>query len=79
MPSQNYTNSYDIYMRGEEICSGAQRIHDPDLLLRSVHSKGIGLQWPAFLPDAIADPAPLKAYIDSFKFGAQCTSHSAPA
>ena len=25
----NYTNSYDFFMRGEEITSGAQRIHDP--------------------------------------------------
>jgi aspartyl-tRNA synthetase len=28
----NYTNSYDFFMRGEEITSGAQRIHDPDFL-----------------------------------------------
>ena len=27
-----YSNSYDMFMRGEEILSGAQRIHDPDLL-----------------------------------------------
>merc|ERR1712086_956520 len=29
---QNYTNSYDFFMRGEEITSGAQRIHDPEML-----------------------------------------------
>jgi len=28
----NYTNSYDFFMRGEEITSGAQRIHDPEFL-----------------------------------------------
>lgn len=28
----NFTNSYDVFMRGEEIMSGAQRIHDPELL-----------------------------------------------
>jgi len=28
----NYTNSYDVFMRGEEIMSGAQRVHDPELL-----------------------------------------------
>lgn len=28
----NYTNSYDFFMRGEEIVSGAQRIHDPEML-----------------------------------------------
>ena len=27
-----YSNSYDFFMRGEEILSGAQRIHDPKLL-----------------------------------------------
>lgn len=30
----NYTNSYDFFMRGEEITSGAQRIHDPELLAK---------------------------------------------
>ena len=30
----NYTNSYDFFMRGEEITSGAQRIHDPELLTK---------------------------------------------
>lgn len=29
----NYTNSYDFFMRGEEITSGAQRIHDPEMLV----------------------------------------------
>ncbi len=24
----NYTNSYDVFLRGEEITSGAQRIHE---------------------------------------------------
>jgi aspartyl-tRNA synthetase len=28
----NYTNSYDFFMRGEEITSGAQRIHEPEFL-----------------------------------------------
>lgn len=27
-----YTNSYDFFMRGEEITSGAQRIHEPKML-----------------------------------------------
>lgn len=27
-----YSNSYDVFIRGEEIISGAQRIHDPKLL-----------------------------------------------
>jgi aspartyl-tRNA synthetase len=37
-----YTNSYDIYVRGEEIVSGAQRIHEPELLTRRAEAKGIG-------------------------------------
>lgn len=28
----NYSNSYDVFIRGEEIISGAQRVHDPELL-----------------------------------------------
>jgi aspartyl/asparaginyl-tRNA synthetase len=27
-----YSNSFDVFIRGEEIISGAQRVHDPDLL-----------------------------------------------
>lgn len=35
---QKYSNSYDMFMRGEEILSGAQRIHDAQLLTeRAVH------------------------------------------
>ncbi len=35
---QKSSNSYDMFMRGEEILSGAQRIHDPDLLTeRALH------------------------------------------
>ncbi|XP_026323248.1 aspartate--tRNA ligase, cytoplasmic [Hyposmocoma kahamanoa] len=36
MPDPNnpkVSNSYDMFMRGEEILSGAQRIHDPDFLI----------------------------------------------
>ena len=49
--------SYDIYMRGEEICSGAQRIHDADMLAANAIRKGI-------------DPATIAAYIEAFRFGA---------
>lgn len=32
-PSQSeYSNSFDVFIRGEEIISGAQRVHDPALL-----------------------------------------------
>ncbi|XP_028662333.1 aspartate--tRNA ligase, cytoplasmic [Erpetoichthys calabaricus] len=52
-----YSNSYDMFMRGEEILSGAQRIHDPDLLTeRAIHHN--------------IDLEKIKAYIDSFRYGA---------
>lgn len=51
------SNSYDIFMRGEEIMSGAQRIHDPKLLTeRALHHE--------------IDLRTIQAYIDSFKYGA---------
>jgi nondiscriminating aspartyl-tRNA synthetase len=35
-------NSYDMFMRGEEILSGAQRIHDPQLLTERALVHGLG-------------------------------------
>jgi len=52
-----YSNSYDIFLRGEEISSGAQRIHDSELLVEKAKEKGV-------------DMAPLQAYVDAFKYGA---------
>lgn len=55
----NYSNSYDLFMRGEEIVSGAQRIHDVELLK---------VRAQAMLGDegvkAIGD------YVNAFRFGA---------
>lgn len=51
------SNSYDMFMRGEEILSGAQRIHDPELLTERALHHGLDLEK-------------IKAYIDSFRFGA---------
>lgn len=39
---QKHSNSYDMFMRGEEILSGAQRIHDPQLLTERALHHGIG-------------------------------------
>lgn len=39
---QMYSNSYDMFMRGEEILSGAQRIHDPELLTERALHHGLG-------------------------------------
>lgn len=48
-------------MRGEEILSGAQRIHDPEFLSQRATDHGIDLKTIA-------------AYIDSFKYG--CPPHA---
>lgn len=53
------SNSYDFFMRGEEIMSGAQRIHDPKLLAERMRAHGV-------------DPNDegLKEYVDAFTYGA---------
>ena len=51
----NYTNSYDFFMRGEEILSGAQRIHDPALLEQRAGECGINVET-------------IRDYINSFKY-----------
>lgn len=38
------SNSYDVFMRGEEIISGAQRVHDPELLVKRCNEKGVPLE-----------------------------------
>eukprot|EP00917_Polyrhabdina_sp_WS-2016_P006369 GHVP01014121.1.p1 GENE.GHVP01014121.1~~GHVP01014121.1.p1 ORF type:complete len:532 (+),score=91.56 GHVP01014121.1:1065-2660(+) len=55
--SNKWSNSYDVFMRGEEIISGAQRIHDPALLAERAKTKGIPLLT-------------IQPYIDAFKYGA---------
>ena len=35
------SNSFDVFIRGEEIISGAQRVHDPDLLIQRGKELGI--------------------------------------
>ncbi|VDK55200.1 unnamed protein product [Anisakis simplex] len=61
-PKDNrYSNSYDMFMRGEEILSGAQRIHDPDLLIeRAKHHK--------------IDLEKIRSYVDAFRYG--CPPHA---
>ena len=51
------SNSYDLFIRGEEIVSGAQRIHDPAMLEERATAKEIPLDT-------------IKAYIDAFRHGA---------
>lgn len=55
-----YTNSYDMFMRGEEIMSGAQRINDYNLLAeRAKHHK--------------IDAKTIEPYLNSFRHG--CWPH----
>jgi len=51
------SNSYDLFIRGEEIVSGAQRIHDVNLLIERAN------HWKIPLPS-------IQSYIDAFKHGA---------
>lgn len=51
------SNSYDFFIRGQEIVSGAQRIHEPDLLEERAKVWGIDLK-------------DIEQYINSFRYGA---------
>ncbi|KAF2297189.1 hypothetical protein GH714_019118 [Hevea brasiliensis] len=52
-----YSNSFDVFIRGEEIISGAQRVHVPELLEERAKACGI-------------DVNTITTYIDSFRYGA---------
>ncbi|KAF5743416.1 putative aspartyl-tRNA synthetase [Tripterygium wilfordii] len=52
-----YSNSFDVFIRGEEIISGAQRVHVPDFLAERAQAFGI-------------DVSTISTYIDSFRYGA---------
>lgn len=40
---QDYSLSWDVFLRGQEIVSGAQRVHDYNLLAERVAAKGMGM------------------------------------
>jgi nondiscriminating aspartyl-tRNA synthetase len=52
-----YTNSFDIFMRGQEILSGGQRIHDSTFLEKKIKAQGIK-------PESMAE------YLEGFRWGA---------
>jgi aspartyl-tRNA synthetase len=52
-----YTCSYDVFMRGEEIISGAQRVHDVAMLKERAIYKGM-------------NPDDISYYCESFQYGA---------
>uniref|UniRef100_A0A2P2L3Z0 aspartate--tRNA ligase n=1 Tax=Rhizophora mucronata TaxID=61149 RepID=A0A2P2L3Z0_RHIMU len=51
----SYSNSFDVFIRGEEIISGAQRIHVPDFLAERAQACGV-------------DVSTISTYIDSFRY-----------
>lgn len=51
------TNSFDIFMRGQEILSGGQRIHDAPFLEKRMKAKGI-------------KPETMTEYLEGFRWGA---------
>ena len=59
-PAVRYSNSFDLFLRGNEICSGAQRVHNAEYLAKFIEERKI-------------DTTPLKDYIDAFSYG--CPPH----
>ncbi|KIP06304.1 hypothetical protein PHLGIDRAFT_107152 [Phlebiopsis gigantea 11061_1 CR5-6] len=55
-----FSNSFDIFVRGEEILSGGQRIHDAAMLEERMHEAGVD-------PDTMSD------YVNGFRWG--CPPH----
>ncbi|SPQ23470.1 c62ef241-fe9a-4f61-b343-17167cf15b18 [Thermothielavioides terrestris] len=51
-----YTNSFDIFLRGQEITTGGQRIHRPELLLERMKKAGV-------------EPSGVAEYLQGFEFG----------
>ncbi|CAM9840822.1 unnamed protein product [Choristocarpus tenellus] len=52
------SNSFDVFIRGEEIVSGAQRIHDVNLLIERAKAWDIPLES-------------ISSYLEAFKHGAE--------
>ncbi|KAF2397525.1 aspartyl-tRNA synthetase [Trichodelitschia bisporula] len=53
----NVTNSFDIFLRGQEILSGGQRIHDAPTLIKQLENHKI-------------DPRSMEEYVQGFEWGA---------
>jgi aspartyl-tRNA synthetase len=51
-----FTNSFDIFLRGQEITTGGQRIHELELLVERMAKAGV-------------DPRRVEEYIQGFEFG----------
>lgn len=64
-PNAGYSNSYDFFMRGQEIMSGAQRIHDATYLEKRMKEHVTPV-------DPKSDG--LRDYVNAFKYG--CPPHA---
>lgn len=51
-----FTNSFDIFLRGQEITTGGQRIHRPEVLVERMEKAGI-------------EPGGMEEYLEGFEFG----------
>ena len=51
-----FTRSFDLLFRGVELMSGAQRVHDHDMLVEKIRDKGL-------------DPEKFSFYLQAFKYG----------
>ena len=55
--NDKFTNSFDMFIRGQEIVSGGQRIHDPHMLEENMRRVGI-------------NPEDMEEYLEGFRWGA---------
>ena len=64
-PNAGYSHTFDFFMRGQEILSGAQRIHNSEFLKKRMreHVTPVDPENPG-----------LKDYVDAFKYG--CPPHA---
>ncbi|MCJ1278183.1 hypothetical protein MMC21_005998 [Puttea exsequens] len=53
----NFTNSFDLFLRGQEILTGGQRIHGVDMLEKRMKEQGV-------------DPSSMENYMDGFRYAA---------
>jgi len=56
-----FSNSYDMFIRGQEICSGAQRCHDASMLRKIIKGKG--------LEEGLEEGGGLEKYVKAFENG----------
>ena len=52
-----YSCSFDVFMRGEEVVSGGQRVHNAEMLEKRIKEAGVGIEG-------------LRDYVEAFKYGA---------